>query len=199
MYTLKTIDEILGEDPCPYGQYSLCYIDDISETIYDYTPESRAIIESPGFSWAEEKRIFGSPSCRLETGEIPNPDYVSGEKELLAYFTQAPLSDTWGDDWNDAPYEHNAGCPYDTIGSGYTRKDIEILEVPFAIPGNLDTKRPSDWCWSGNSSFCVEDINDGVIPWLYVRSSGKSWKSVKIFAGINPYKFIYELSVINKL
>ena len=29
-----------------------------------------------------------------------------------AYFTSRPLSEQWGDDWNDAPYEHNAGEPY---------------------------------------------------------------------------------------
>lgn len=31
----------------------------------------------------------------------------------FAYFTRLPLDEQWGDDWNDAPYEHNAGTPYD--------------------------------------------------------------------------------------
>lgn len=26
----------------------------------------------------------------------------------FAYFTTKPLTEQWGDDWNDAPYEHNA-------------------------------------------------------------------------------------------
>ena len=30
-----------------------------------------------------------------------------------AYFTTQALSKQWGDDWNDAPYEHNAETPYD--------------------------------------------------------------------------------------
>lgn len=29
-----------------------------------------------------------------------------------AYFTTQKLEDQWGDDWDDAPYEHNAGEPY---------------------------------------------------------------------------------------
>ena len=29
-----------------------------------------------------------------------------------AYFTTKPIESQWGDDWDDAPYEHNAGEPY---------------------------------------------------------------------------------------
>lgn len=36
--------------------------------------------------------------------------YVKGS---FAYFTTQELSKQWGDDWNDAPYEHNAGEPYE--------------------------------------------------------------------------------------
>lgn len=39
--------------------------------------------------------------------------YVEGDN---AYFTTAPITGEgrqWGDDWNDAPYEHNAGSPYE--------------------------------------------------------------------------------------
>ena len=35
--------------------------------------------------------------------------YVEGN---FAYFTTQPLAKQWGDDWDDAPYEHNAGEPY---------------------------------------------------------------------------------------
>lgn len=35
--------------------------------------------------------------------------YVDGNR---AYFTTQPLDQQWGDDWDDAPYEHNAGTPY---------------------------------------------------------------------------------------
>ena len=29
------------------------------------------------------------------------------------YFT-SDLENQWGDDWDDSPYEHNAGPPYET-------------------------------------------------------------------------------------
>lgn len=32
--------------------------------------------------------------------------------EPWAYFTTQKLEDQWGDDWEDSPYEHNAGKPY---------------------------------------------------------------------------------------
>lgn len=32
-----------------------------------------------------------------------------------AYFTTNDLDRQWGDDWNDAPYEHNAGSPYEWL------------------------------------------------------------------------------------
>ncbi len=35
--------------------------------------------------------------------------YVEGS---WAYFTTQELKNQWGDDWNDTPYEHNAGDPY---------------------------------------------------------------------------------------
>lgn len=31
----------------------------------------------------------------------------------FAYFTTQPVENQWGDDWDDAPYEHNAGSPYE--------------------------------------------------------------------------------------
>jgi len=36
------------------------------------------------------------------------------------------LKDWWGDDWNDVPYEHNAGRVYDEFISGY-----KVVVVPW--------------------------------------------------------------------
>lgn len=78
--------------------------------------------------------------------------YVDGGK---AYFTTQKLEDQWGDDWDDAPYEHNAGiptkpcwhreqrnCPCDICErewDGLTPK-WEIVEVVFEYSAD----RPSD-------------------------------------------------------
>lgn len=70
---------------------------------------------------------------------------------LMVYFTNNPKQ--WGDDWNDKPYEHNAGEPYTE-----DRYDIK----KFIIEGNLKT--PS--LEYNNSPYSVEDINNGCIGWL---------------------------------
>lgn len=85
--------------------------------------------------------------------------YVSGS---YAYFTTCPLNDQWGDDWNDAPYEHNAGAPY--TWREYMREDgIEPYRIvcimwdgPFVTPEE----------GHHNSPFSVDAINAGAIAWL---------------------------------
>lgn len=67
------------------------------------------------------------------------------------YFT-SDFENQTGDDWDDAPYEHNAGQPY--------IHNTEILRVciltPFVSPctGYL------------NSPYSVDEINKGKIPWV---------------------------------
>lgn len=90
--------------------------------------------------------------------------YVDGN---FAYFT-SDLEKQWGDDWNDKPYEHNSGEPYEHDG-----KKIEI--VAFRCES---LKTPADRYYP-NSPFSVEEINQGKIPWLH-----GGWKEeVFIYAG----------------
>ena len=69
-----------------------------------------------------------------------------------AYFTEKPLKEAWGDDWDDAPYEHNAGLPYDYV-----------LKVAY----DADLSTPSDG--KINSEYSVDDINRGAVAWLIDR------------------------------
>jgi hypothetical protein len=75
-----------------------------------------------------------------------------------AYFTTQPLEDQWRDDWNDAPYEHNAGCPYEwTEGRGPRYEIVKVaFEGPLAAPCE----------GTNNSSYSVESINAGAVAWL---------------------------------
>ena len=80
-------------------------------------------------------------------------------KRGWAWFTTAPLKDQWGDDWNDAPYEHNAGEPYDWA----PHQDMpEYALVRVAFDGEFD--EPCDP--NRNSSWSVQAINNGAISWL---------------------------------
>ena len=68
--------------------------------------------------------------------------------ENVAYFSSDP--DPMGDDWNDAPWEYNAGPPY--------KWDAQVgwFGGSFERPGY----------GSLNSTFSVDMINAGAVPWL---------------------------------
>jgi len=88
--------------------------------------------------------------------------YVDGP---WAWFTTAELKDQWGDDWNDAPYEHNAEQPYAwregmKCRDGSDKPPYELFRV--AWNGPLET--PDEW--HSNSPYSVEDINAGAVAWL---------------------------------
>lgn len=99
-------------------------------------------------------------------------------KDNWAFFTTQKLSDQWGDDWNDAPYEHNAGEPYtfSDYDKEQGREPWEIVKVVF--DSELDT--PASWAF--NSPWSVEQINAGVVAWL-VTPTWSSGKTVAIPAG----------------
>lgn len=102
-------------------------------------------------------------------------------REPWAYFTTAPLDKQWGDDWNDAPYEHNAGCPYDSYREGEQEIPCKIIQV--AYDGELQAP-----CYHHtNSPYSVERINQGAIPWLSTPSYEK--EAVFIHAGVTLEEF----------
>lgn len=127
--------------------------------------------------------------------------YIEGN---FAYFTTQKLNEQWGDDWNDRPYEHNAGEPYepfkdklcynektkthDIHESDYTdgKPNWEIKKVCFFADGVL--QEPQEVFYNGgNSPFCVEDINAKKVPWL--QTSSYEEKNVKIWAGCSIEEF----------
>lgn len=91
--------------------------------------------------------------------------YIDGNK---AYFT-SNWDKQWGDDWNDSPYDCNAGDPYKydysvpeqgvENGRGIY-PEIELKELYFEFP--YWVKLPCD----GGGYFSVEEINRGDIAWL---------------------------------
>ena len=97
----------------------------------------------------------------------------------LLYFTDN-FEHQWGDDWNDAPYQHNAGEPYcggDYGGNirifGYTNADVQTPSMQTGI------------------SYSVEDINSGIVPWLFEQYSRRM-----LFAGASiaeARKFMREI------
>lgn len=121
--------------------------------------------------------------------------YIDGD---TAYFTSNDLDKQWGDDWDDAPYEHNAGTPYGPFimyyADGHTEKDPrdwnedgtpkwEIYKLKFES-WNLNTPNYS----YGNSPYSVLDINSGAVAWLYGQDKDKKPIVIKAGASIEEFK-----------
>ena len=83
---------------------------------------------------------------------MSNPFVLCYVDEPFAYFTNQPLEKQWGDDWNDAPYEHNAGEPYS--GEGWEIATIVYTDSCYMPP------------FYSNGSLNVQDINQKTVPWL---------------------------------
>ena len=192
MYIIKTIKEILEDKNTDWKDFKLCYIDNIPETFSDWTEETRKYMATPRY--LEDKAKYGWNNPYLKLQDYPDPNFIPLKQEMYAYFTDIDLfHEQWGDDWNDRPYEHNAGLPYDSI----TRNEEHtILMVPYYIDPEK-VVYPRDY-GNGNSPFTVEQINYGAVPWIFVWNRELK-KSSSIFAEIDPLEFINKLEQIKEM
>lgn len=79
-----------------------------------------------------------------------------GNLVRLYFCNDEDYEHAWGDDWDDAPYEHNAGRVYDEYIAAYL--DICFnYEVVVSEPAD-------DWVYRGNSPFCKEDFKNRIVP-----------------------------------
>lgn len=95
--------------------------------------------------------------------------YIEGQ---CAYFTSFPLSKVYGDDWNDSPYELNAGPPYEEFN--ITKICFEVDK--YSLPQDL-------------GDYSVDQINNkkNNIPWL--KSIWVDRSDFHIFAGTTLREF----------
>lgn len=118
--------------------------------------------------------------------------YVEG---MAAYFTTQPVTEQWGDDWNDAPYEHNAGTPYAPSVHYYANGErklsprdwnpdgtprYQLLRVLFELEhGHGELKAPCDF-YGANSPYSVEAINAGAVAWLTAKRWNTEMKEYEV-------------------
>lgn len=100
-----------------------------------------------------------------------------------AYFTTLPVEEQWGDDWDDAPYEHNAGEPYDD-----SKNTTDPMWLITKVAFDCDLVPPC----SGhlNSPYTVRAINTGAAPWLRSPIWTKPEKLMAVQAGTTLAQFI---------
>jgi len=108
-------------------------------------------------------------------------------EEPWAWFTTLPLDKQWGDDWNDAPYEHNAGTPYQYIEHNLKRGDEPWTVTKVAYSGG-QLYTPSERFTGPNTPFSVEGINNQEVAWL----GPDKWTdhNIRIWAGTTLADFI---------
>ncbi|MEK6878861.1 MAG: hypothetical protein AABY22_04600 [Nanoarchaeota archaeon] len=119
-------------------------------------------------------------------------------QDNFAYFTTQDLDKQCGDDWDDAPYEHNAGTPYSPCWHRQSEEkkncqcDVCLRDynedgspkwqiVKIAFDGDFSS--PKDTCETS-----VEEINNKLHPWLWAGFPKDGIES-KIFAGVSFYEF----------
>ena len=110
--------------------------------------------------------------------------YIDGNK---AWFTNN-FEKQWGDDWNNKPYECNAGYPYeywseliedsqDIWQRKWKHHPIKLKTLYFEIEDWSELKPCDVGCFS------VEEINENKVAWL-------STDEYSIFAGVEMNDFI---------
>lgn len=90
-------------------------------------------------------------------------DFDTKGNVVRFYLGDDNCNDYWGDDWNDAPYEHNAGSVYDR----YITKYIDMY-FPF---DSLVLEPQDDWRNNCNSNYSKEDMKKGYVPCIIVVPS----------------------------
>jgi hypothetical protein len=126
--------------------------------------------------------MINHKDCPIESMKLCYID----ERYKFAWFTSVELELQWGDDWNDAPYEHNAGEPYDTHKEGTERVEHHLLKVAWDGPYNT----PASLAYRGNSHFSVQSINRGVVAWLEPENIEEH---EQIYNGISLPNFISKI------
>ncbi len=86
-------------------------------------------------------------------------------EEPWAWFSTRPPTEEWGDDWNDAPYESNAGRPYG--------RDASLTRVAYEHPAyQTPAGQPRGWT--------VEQINRCDVPWLEAPGLPPIWAGCQL-------------------
>lgn len=95
--------------------------------------------------------------------------YVDGS---VMYFTDN-FEHQWGDDWDDAPFDCNAGEPYewdDDKDEEWNKHHGHLRYIGFISDGWL--KIAGHLGEPYNVPYSVEEINKGIVAWLYSDEAG---------------------------
>lgn len=156
-----------GEPPPSPAPVRVSYLTGVSAE--EIERAKQAVTASVAEVMAERQAAGEGPAASPEAVAVlcyvKEPWNRDEHQHRTAYFTTRNLADQWGDDWNDAPYDCNAGTPYlwdpehDGVQRGLGR--WSVFEVGFTGP--FDT--PAGIAF--NTPFSVQDVNRGIVAWLW--------------------------------
>ncbi len=84
-------------------------------------------------------------------------NFEKNGNQVKFYIGTEDCKDYYGDDWDDAPYEHNAGSVYDRFVAGWFVKTFDFDDI---------VMEPCEG--SDNSRFCKDDMKAGRVPCICV-------------------------------
>lgn len=87
-------------------------------------------------------------------------DFDKRGNVIRLYLGKYDLENWWGDDWDDVPYEHNAGGVYEELIDSYA--DIALSME------NIVLEPSEDWHNQGNSRWSKEDMIKRKVPCLVI-------------------------------
>lgn len=93
-------------------------------------------------------------------------DFEKKGNVVRFYLGKDDDEDYRGDDWNDIPYEHNAGKVYQEHIVGY--RDI-------AFPFEFAVLEPKDPEWQNNSRWCKDDMKARKVPCIIAIENPDDW------------------------
>ena len=119
-----------------------------------------------------EKNIDDYKLCFVRT--------LDGDNAHVLYFTPFDATNITGDDWDNAPYEHNASEPYYARLGSYkdihSKKETAVVaedigdKLVEVIIYSYDTAALASPCsYVLNSDYSVKDINEGMTPWIVAK------------------------------
>ena len=87
-------------------------------------------------------------------------DFETHDNVVRFYLGEDDLQDWYGDDWDDAPYEHNAGTVYEEFVT-------EKVDIAFNFDCGVLAPQ-DDWRNNGNSDWCKNDMKERKVPCLII-------------------------------
>ena len=87
-------------------------------------------------------------------------DFERRGNAMRLFLVNKDCDDYWGDDWNDRPYEHNAGIIYDEYVAGFVDIAVDLDSMLIEAAGDLS--------YMGNSEFCKEDFKANKAPFALI-------------------------------